>query len=59
MKAGDAIVRVDGPLTDADAAAYLVHADGFLRVPVLVIDDLLVRGYTDTLYREALGPESG
>jgi hypothetical protein len=32
-----------------------VHADGFLRVPVLVLGDVLVRGYTEELYREALG----
>jgi hypothetical protein len=32
-----------------------VHDDGFLRVPVLLIGDVLVRGYTDALYREALG----
>ena len=55
VKAGDTIVRLDGPLTDADVATYLVHDDGFLRVPVLVIGDVLVRGYTDALYREALG----
>lgn len=34
---------------------YLVHEDDFLRVPVLVLGDLLVRGYTEELYREALG----
>jgi len=54
VKAGEAIVRLDGPLAEADAARYLVHDDGFLRVPVLVIGDVLVRGYTDALYREAL-----
>jgi hypothetical protein len=37
-----------------------VHEDGFMRVPVLVLDDLLVRGYTDELYAEALrGSTSG
>jgi len=35
-------------------ARYLVHDDGFLKVPVLVVGDLLVRGYTEELYREAL-----
>ena len=54
VKAGDTIARLDGPLTDADVAKYLVHDDGFLRVPVLVLGDVLVRGYTDALYREAL-----
>jgi hypothetical protein len=47
-------VRLDGPLADTDVAKYLVHDDGFLRVPVLVIGDVLVRGYTEALYREAL-----
>ena len=47
-------MRLEGPLADADAAKYLVHQDGLLRVPVLVIGDVLVRGYTDALYREAL-----
>jgi hypothetical protein len=54
VKSGDAIVRLDGPLSEADATKYLVPQDGFLRVPVLLIGDVLVRGYTDALYREAL-----
>jgi len=33
-------------------AGYLVHEDGFMRVPVLVMADLLVRGYTEALYHE-------
>ena len=56
MKAGSEILRFDAstqPATEADVFTYLVHEDGFLRVPVLVIGDLLVRGYTDALYREA------
>lgn len=56
-KTGQDIVRVDAgrtPLSDADAERYLLHEDGFLRVPVLVLGDLVVRGYTDDLYREAL-----
>jgi hypothetical protein len=32
-----------------------VHEDGFMRVPVLVRGDLIVRGYTEALYRDALG----
>jgi len=48
-------VRLESPISEHDVAKYLVHEDGFLRVPVLVIDDVLVRGYTDDLYREALG----
>ncbi len=56
-KTGQDIVRVDAgrtPLSVADAERYLLHEDGFLRVPVLVLGDLVVRGYTDDLYREAL-----
>ena len=55
VKAGQEILRFDPvrrPLTHADALAYLVHEDGFLRVPVLVVGNVLVRGYTDDLYRE-------
>ena len=51
------IVRFDhahNPLAEDQALAYLVHDDGLMRVPVLVWDDLLVRGYTEELYREAL-----
>ena len=57
IKAGGEIVRVDTavmPFTDADAVRYLVHEDGFLRVPVLLVDDVLVRGYTERLYEEVL-----
>ena len=56
-KAGLQVVRLDatrGPITDADVERYLVHEDGFLRVPLLIMSDLLVRGFTEDLYREAL-----
>jgi hypothetical protein len=53
-KSGAEIVRLSGPLDDAAVDRYLVHEDGLLRVPVLVLGDLLVRGYTEALYREAL-----
>jgi len=42
------------PFTEADVLVYLVHEDGFLRVPVLVLGETVVRGYTEELYREAL-----
>jgi hypothetical protein len=57
VKVGSEVVRLDAsgrPLPDAVLERYLVHEDGFLRVPVLVVADLLVRGYTEALYREAL-----
>jgi hypothetical protein len=57
VKAGNEILRFDGhPLGDAEMRSYLVHEDGFMRVPVLVLGDLVVRGYTDALYVEALTP---
>lgn len=58
IKAGSDVIRFDAeanPITEAEIQAYLVHDDGFLRVPALVLGDLLVRGFTDELYREALG----
>ena len=57
LKVGTEVVRVDtarSPFGDDDAARYLVHDDGFLRVPVLLLGDTLVRGYTEALYREVL-----
>lgn len=54
IKAGQETLRFDRPLSEEQAAAYLVHGDGLMRVPVLVWDDLLVRGYTEELYEEAL-----
>jgi len=58
VKAGAEVRRLEGgpALVEAEAARHLVHDDGLLRVPVLVLGDLLVRGYTEDLYREALGP---
>jgi len=56
-KVGAEIVRLDastGPLPEAEVLRCLLHEDGFLRVPVLVLGDLLVRGFTEDLYREAL-----
>lgn len=57
IKVGSEIVRFDrarNPLTEDQAKAYLVHDDGLMRVPVLVCEDLLVRGFTEELYCEAL-----
>jgi arsenate reductase-like glutaredoxin family protein len=57
IKVGRETLRFDAarnPLSAAEAASYLVHEDGLMRIPVLVWDDLLVRGYTEALYEEAL-----
>ena len=40
-------------------ADYLVHEDGWMRVPVLIDGRLLVRGYTEALYEAALGGRRG
>lgn len=61
VKAGQEILRFDArtkPFTEADVVRYMVHDDGFMRIPVLVAGDLLVRGYTEALYREALNERS-
>jgi arsenate reductase-like glutaredoxin family protein len=62
IKRGDATLRFDDRehrISAAEVEAYLVHPDGLLRVPVLVIGDLLVRGYQEDMYREALAAAGG
>ena len=62
IKVGQDTLRFDSttnPITEGQIQSYLIHDDGFLRVPVLHMGDLLVRGYTEELYREALGESSG
>ena len=63
IKTGDEIVRLEPDRSapeDPAVERYLVHEDGFMRVPVLLVDDLLVRGYTDSLYAEVFGtPDAG
>lgn len=62
IKAGADTVRLDlagQSVEGSGAERYLVHEDGFMRVPVLVLGDLLVRGYTEALYAEALDTPSG
>ncbi len=57
VKAGREIVSFDAatnPIGEAEMLRHLVHEDGLLRVPVLVLGDLVVRGFTDALYRTAL-----
>jgi arsenate reductase-like glutaredoxin family protein len=58
VKVGAQTRRVDaaqGPIPRDEVEPYLVHEDGFLRVPVLVVGELIVRGYTEELDRDALG----
>ena len=59
IKRGAEIVEFDRarqPVGDADVLSLLLHDDGLLRIPVLVVGDLLVRGFTDELYQRALRP---
>ncbi len=59
VKSGATVVELDRarqPVGDADVLALLLHQDGLLRVPVLLLGDLLVRGFTDDLYRRVLPP---
>jgi hypothetical protein len=46
-------------ITDDEILRYLVHRDGRLRVPVLSQGPILIRGFTEPLYRQILfaGPE--
>lgn len=59
VKAGADTLRFDhatNPITEEQIHSYLVHEDGFLRVPVLIMGDLLVRGFTEEIYGELLEP---
>jgi hypothetical protein len=59
VKAGNEILRFDTAthrLSDTEVRRYLVHEDGFMRVPVLLVGALVVRGYTEALYAEAFAP---
>jgi hypothetical protein len=58
IKVGPEIRRFhadERPMTEAELLAGLVHLDGWMRVPVLVDGPLVVRGYTEALYAQALG----
>ena len=56
VKAGRGVERLDAvSAPEAEIVRHLVHEDGLLRVPVLVLGDVVVRGFTEDLYREALG----
>src|ERR1700694_5445422 len=57
VKTGAGFVQRDAarePVSEAQALEWLLHEDGLLRVPVLVWGGMLVRGYPDELYEQAL-----
>lgn len=57
VKVGSAIHEWDldhTEITDEEIVRYLVHEDGRLRVPVLSLGPLLIRGFIEELYRQLL-----
>ena len=46
---------MDAKTPREDLMRFLIHEDGFLRIPVLVVAETLVRGWHEEAYRTALG----
>ena len=46
--------RGTATFTDEDLQRHFIHEDGLMRVPVLLVGDLAVRGFEPDLYRQAL-----
>ena len=60
VKVGSAIHEWDldhTEITDEEIQRYLIHRDGRLRVPVISQGSLLIRGFTEALYRQILVPD--
>ncbi|MFB3144957.1 MAG: hypothetical protein ACE10F_10340 [Candidatus Methylomirabilales bacterium] len=60
VKVGSAIHEWDldnTEITDDEIQQYLIHRDGRLRVPVISRGSLLIRGFTEALYRQILLPD--
>jgi arsenate reductase-like glutaredoxin family protein len=60
VKVGSAIHEWDldnTEITDDEIQRYLIHRDGRLRVPVISRGSLLIRGFTEALYRPILLPD--
>ena len=55
MKVGDQVKELDARAPREDLMRFLIHEDGFLRIPVLVVAETLVRGWHEEAYRTALG----
>ncbi len=55
MKVGSELRELDAAAPREDLMRFLIHEDGFLRIPVLVVGDTLVRGWHEDAYRAALG----
>lgn len=60
VKVGSAIHEWDfdqAEISDDEIQRYLIHRDGRLRVPVLSRGPILIRGFTEALYRQILVAE--
>ncbi len=55
MKVGSELRELDAAAPREDLMRFLIHEDGFLRIPVLVVGETLVRGWHEDAYRSALG----
>lgn len=55
MKVGTELTELDAAAPREDLMRFLIHEDGFLRIPVLVVGETLVRGWHEDAYRTALG----
>ncbi len=56
IKTGNEVRALNaGATAPQELLRALIHEDGFLRIPVLVVDDTLVRGWNEDAYRAALG----
>ena len=55
MKVGNEVREMDAKTPREDLMRFLIHEDGFLRIPVLVVGETLVRGWHEEAYRTTLG----
>ncbi|MBI3015027.1 MAG: hypothetical protein HYY65_08235 [Candidatus Tectomicrobia bacterium] len=57
VKWGKAIIHKNlesEPISPGDLRRYLIHEDGMMRVPVLILGDTLIRGYLPDMYEQVL-----
>ncbi len=62
VKIGGEIVRWDqreAAIPEADFRRAFVHEDGQLRIPVLIIGDVIVRGFDELTYATLLAGRRG
>ena len=57
VKMSGQVIRWDqreSPIAEADLRRAFVHEDGQLRIPVLVVGDVIVRGFDEMTYARLL-----